>query len=257
MVKLTLLEKIYGPMKEDCFGLFQEFLSSVSSGLESKAEIIDMTRRNWIQVDVSGSDSIVLTNYLAQKSGLATTSFEKLTPSTELKGRIVDSGKVGYGLYIDVGIASPEDVDALIPLHVLRKQLVEGEKLSTRKIIEAYCLYDNLPIRISLTKVAPENKLEAEFSNEQLQVFNNWLHSGLDRVITLGASVDMLENALEESGSTRDVVKIENLGFLEHALLCKLGTDAPGIIHQLGRSLPRIPLHSFSPKKIRELTKNE
>jgi hypothetical protein len=79
---------------------------------------------------------------------LAPISFEKLRLSSELRGRIVDSGKVGYGLYVDIGVSSPEIVDALIPLHTLRKQLVEDKKLSIHKIIEAFCLYDNLPLKV-------------------------------------------------------------------------------------------------------------
>jgi len=250
MATLTLLEKFYGPAEEDGLKFFQRFLFSVSSGLEASVKIADKTRRNWIQVEASGSDVTVLTNYLAQKSGLAPVSFDKLACPSELRGRIIDAGKVGYGLYVDIGVSSPETVDALIPLHTLRKQLVEDRKISTHKIIDAFCLHDNLPVKIRLTKITPDKKLEAELSDEQLTLFHNWLSSGLERIIALGVSSEMIENALKKSDSARDIIKIERLGFLEQALLCKLGTDAPGMINKLGRHLPRIPLYAFSSKKV-------
>ncbi|MFH0897452.1 MAG: DUF2110 family protein [Candidatus Bathyarchaeota archaeon] len=56
--------------------------------------------------------------------------------------------------------------------------------------------------------------------------------------------------ALKRSGIQRDIAKVEELGFLEYSLLCKLGTDAPGVIKALGRYLPAVPLYAFSPRKV-------
>jgi hypothetical protein len=42
------------------------------------------------------------------------------------------------------------------------------------------------------------------------------------------------------------------LGTLEHEILCKLGTDAVGLIPKLGRYLPEAVLVPFSPKKVLE-----
>jgi len=258
MVTLTLLEKIYGPEEDEALRSFQNFLSSFSSGLEAEVKIVGKTEKGWVQVDVSGSDTVVVTNYLSQKFGLAPVSLENLKVPSELGGRVVDSGRVGYGLYVDVGISSPQVVDVLIPLHVLRRQFVGDKKLSTRKIIEDFCLYDNFPLRIKLTRINMDKKeIEAELSEDQLATFQNWLSLGFDRVIALGASLELIRYALERSGSTRDVIRVDKLGFLEYSLLCKLGTEAPGIINRLGHLLPRIPLHAFMSRKIKTLLELE
>ena len=55
-----------------------------------------------------------------------------------------------------------------------------------------------------------------------------------------------------ENGQTRQApeIKIESLGVLEQVVLCKLGTDAVGLIPKLGRYLKSSVLVPFSPKKI-------
>jgi hypothetical protein len=253
MTQLTLLDKLYGPAEKEATKEFNNLLTSTISGIDAQIKITGKTSRNWIKVDVSGSDSTVLTNFLLQRSGIAPHTLGNLTVSAELKGRIIDSGNVGYGLYVDVGVSQPETIDALIPLHVLRRQLAEDKKVSIPKIIEAFCLYDNLPLKIKITKITPEKKLEAELAQEQISTIQNWLSSNLDRVIVLGASSDIITYVIKASNITRDIVKVEYLGFLEHTLLCKLGTEAPGIIHKLGKYLPRIPMYAFSKNKAQTL----
>jgi hypothetical protein len=41
------------------------------------------------------------------------------------------------------------------------------------------------------------------------------------------------------------------LGLFEHALVCKLGTDAVGLISKVGRGLRNARFVVFSPRKIR------
>ena len=163
---------------------------------------------------------------------------------------------MGYGLYVDVGIPVPRKVDLLVPLHVLRKQLFKDKKVSMRKIREAFCLHDNFPLKVKLTRIIiDKSEAEAELSEVQLAAFNNWISLGLDRVIVLGASLEQLEYVIKKSGSLRDIIRIDQLGFFEHLLLCKLGTEAPGIISRIGTLLQGVPLYAFSPKKIKEYIK--
>jgi hypothetical protein len=48
----------------------------------------------------------------------------------------------------------------------------------------------------------------------------------------------------------RDTVGIEALGFFERAIVCKLGTDAVGLISKVGRNLKNATFAVFSPKKV-------
>jgi hypothetical protein len=80
-----------------------------------------------------------------------------------------------------------------------------------------------------------------------------WRHTFLDRVIVLGAHREQIMIALTQSGVKRDIARVIELGFMEYALLCKLGTDALGVIKVLGRHLSEIPLYPFSPRKINSI----
>jgi len=53
-------------------------------------------------------------------------------------------------------------------------------------------------------------------------------------------------------GHGRDAVRVESLGLLEHALICKLGTDAVGLVPKLGPHMPTAVLAPFSPRRIRQ-----
>jgi hypothetical protein len=157
MVVLTVLEKCYGFRWRRFLKLFEETLSPLVGDLEVQFNILGKTFENWIQVEVIGSDVPVVTRYLDLKFGLAPISLENLNLFNEIRGKIVDAGRVGYGLYVDVGVSSPRHIDVLLPLHVLRSQLADGKKLSVTNIVEAFALYDNRPLTIQVTPLDKSN----------------------------------------------------------------------------------------------------
>ena len=253
MAVLTLLEKLYGSGEEEAEKVLNGNLAKLTSGIDAEAKILGKNERNWIQVKVSGEDTKVVTNYLAARFGSAS-SFTDIHIPIVLKGKIVDSGKVGYGIYIDIGTSTSNPIDVLIPLHKLRTHLVDGKRLPLREIVEAFCLHDNFPVSIRLTEIDIKGeKMCAEPSDRQVELYRKWLSSYLDRVIVLGAHHEQIIAAVRRSGAKRDIVKIEELGFLEYSLLCKLGTDAPGMIKILGRYLPKVLLYGFSPRKVNNI----
>ncbi len=247
---LTLLEKLYGPREAAARKTFEKLLESAVAGLDAQVKIVGKDERNWIQIEINGSDSKVATNYLRKKFSVAPSLTDIGLPMTA-KGKIVDAGKVGYGLYADIGLNAQGPLDVLIPLHRLRSHLTDGVKLPLREIANLFCLYDNLPFSFRLTKIDAEGKkLWGEPSDAQVELFKEWISKGLDRIIVLGAYGEQIESALRRSGAERDIIKVDALGFLEYALCCKHGTDAPGMIKILGTYLPAVPFHAFSPKKI-------
>jgi hypothetical protein len=58
---------------------------------------------------------------------------------------------------------------------------------------------------------------------------------------------------LEHAKLDRDVIDVESLGLLEHALTCKLGTDAAGLIPKIGRILKNAKFAVFNPKRLTNL----
>lgn len=247
---ITLLEKLPNSRRIDAENKLGKALSSLTSGLDAKVTFVGNNPRNWVQLDIAGDDAKVAENFLRKKFGVAPSPTDVHLPMV-LRGKIVDAGRVGYGVYVDVGFTSSSPMDVLITLHSLRSSLADGKKLSLREIREIFCLHDEVSISVRLTELDVEGKkIGGELSDSQLERFREWLSTSLDRVIVLGAPVEQIMLSLRKSGMQRDIAKVEELGFFEHALLCKLGTDAPGVIKALGRFLPDAPLYAFSPKKI-------
>jgi hypothetical protein len=259
MPTVTLLEKVYSPFT---IGHFEHFFSSLFKGLKVQVKVVGKTDHNWVKVEVSGEDETVALRYLDQKFGLAPTSVDEVKKFSILKGKIIASEKnEENGLQVGIGISSPQFYGAFIPLQTLRAQITDGKNLLYNQIIDSFCLYENLPLEIKIVSnidIESEEKLaRAEFSERQLSQFARWLHAYIDRLIIFGAPRSQVERAIKESKHIRDIIKIDSLGLLEHAAVCKLGTDAVGLIPKLGKLLSTAKLAPFSPRKIQQLISSE
>lgn len=252
MTVVTLLEKAYGPFSPETF---EPTFSSLCKGLKVSLKVVGKTDRGWVQIEVSGEDETAALNYLDQTVGFAPVSVDRLKELSTLRGKTIFSGKSKNALYVDIGLFTPNVVDAAIGLQSLRAQLAGGKTLPLQRLIEAFCLYDHLPLSVKIVGgVDPSKKqIEAELSEAQLSQFMKWIRSFLDRLIVLGAPLFDVEHAIKASKHSRDIIKVETLGLLEHAILCKLGTDAVGLIPKLGPLLPTATLTPFCPRKIQQI----
>ncbi len=252
MTLATLLEKAYGSFSTRSF---EAVLLSLCEGLRVKVGVKGTADRGWIQIEVSGEDEAVALRLLDREIGLAPISMERPVGFSVLRGRVVDSTKSKTELHVDVGLLDPEIHDAAIPLWRLQAQLGDGKKIPLQRLIELFCLFEFAPVSIRIVGdlSGEEGVYEAELSEAQLSKFSGWLSSNLDGLIVLGASRKEVERAIERTHHFRDVFEIETLGPLEHALLCKLGTDAVGLLPKLGPYLAAANLAPFSPRKIRQL----
>lgn len=253
MPTVTLLEKAYGYFHAEAF---EPMLKSLCKGLRVKVKVKGRTAQEWVQVEVNGEDESVALKLLNSKFGLAPNNADKIERFSILRGRIVDSEKTAAELPVDVGVFAPKVVYAKVLLQSLQAQLADGKKLPLQRLTELFCLLDYVPLHIKIVDTDWYDKNEAflaELSEHQLALFTDWLHSSLDRLVILGASYSDVKRAVEASRHFRDVVRIESLGWLEHAVVCKLGTDAVGLIPAIGRFLRTATLAPFSPRKIKQI----
>jgi len=253
MHTVTLLEKAYGNFPTEAI---EPMLKSLCKGLKVQVKVKGKTAQEWVQVDVDGEDKSVALQLLSSEFGLAPNGADNVERFSFLRGRIVDSGKTATELFVDVGVFAPKVVCAKVPLHCLQFQLADGKGLSLQRLTELFCLLDYVPLHVKIVDTELDVKNESflsELSERQLALFTDWLRSSLDRLLILGAPHNNVERAVEASGHFRDVIRIESLGWLEHALVCKLGTDAVGLIPAIGRFLRTATLAPFSPRKIRTI----
>lgn len=250
MPTVTLLLKVYN---ESQLKLVDKSLKSILKGLNVESKICEITPRGMVQINVSGEDENVALNYLNKEIGMCPMSLESLSKYLEVKGRIISLNKSKTELYVDIGISSPKIVDAAIPIQHLQAQLADGRKIALKKLIELYGFCEHLPLTIKILDVNKEKSyVEATFSESQIARYRNWTKSFLDRLIILGSSFLEVRLALKRARVSGDTVNIESLGLFENAVACKLGTDAVGLIPELGKILRNSTLSVFSPKKILE-----
>jgi hypothetical protein len=112
---------------------------------------------------------------------------------------------------------------------------------------------EDLPINIKVACVNEKgSRIEAELSTRQVEKYEGWRESLLDRLLVLGSSLHEVKKTLEYAKLNRDVISMESLGMFEHALTCKLGTDAAGLIPRIGKSLKNAKFAVFNPRNINE-----
>ena len=248
MTTLTLMAKISSGRQ---LRQIDKFLERAFEGLEVKTKILGVVAGRWVQLTLTGEDEGVATSYVMKEIGVCPTTVENLAEASVLKGYITNLAKSKVELSVDIGVFKPEIVHATVPLRCLQSQLVEERKVALKKIAELFGFCEDLPINIKVTRLNGEEiQVEAELSENQRSVYDNWRESLLDRLLVLGPTLQEVQRTLDRAKLHRDVIDVETLGLFEHALTCKLGTDATGLIPKIGRNLRNAKFAVFNPKRL-------
>ncbi len=249
---ITLLEKTYGTYKVAALNAFRQRLSTELEGLEVEIQRVYNNPNNWITVELEGEDEEAAINFLSKNYG-ATCTLRELQVNMTRKGKLIQTGKYGFGLFIDIGIESKARIDAFLPLFTLRRQLAKNEKIPLRKLVEIYGFLDNFPLEVKIESIDPLNRnVQVSLSPEQLNTFRNWTNSKLERLIVCGVSRHHLKKRIIQTGHLRDIVAIERLGVLEEMVICKQGTNAAGILTEIGPLLKNAQIQLFIPHVVRK-----
>ena len=251
MTTLTLIVKAShsGQLKQ-----IQDLLNSEFEDLDVEAKVLGNRDNRWVQVELSGEDETIATSYINKKIGTCPVNLENAKSMDVLTGYISKVDKDKQELKVDIGVFEPKIVQAIIPAAKLQTQLAYGKLSDLKKIGETFGLVEGLPIKVQLTRSDNEEELlQAELSASEVDRVHNWQMSLLDRLIVLGASKDSVKLVLERTRLNRDVINIEELGLFVHALTCKLGTDAAGLIPRIGRYMRYSQFAVFRAKKILDL----
>ncbi|MHA2015136.1 MAG: DUF2110 family protein [Candidatus Thorarchaeota archaeon] len=249
MIRVTLQARAYGPYRKWLLRTLKTDLERTFADLDVDIVGLDTEMRGHVVVDMEGEDVEFAANVLGLEYGTAP-SFDQLSTGFCTRGYIVEVGRVGYGLYVDIGVIEPARVDALIPLHKLRFQLAMERSL--RYIARTWVLADHLPVEVKLTDVNRTNQtIEAELSEETLARLRRWAEDDHERLLVLGVTRKMIDRALYETGHTSDIYEVESLGVYEYALACKRSTRASGILAAIGPVLRGVPIHLFIPNEVK------
>jgi len=243
--EVVLLQKIYGGVS---LVEYENFLKRLCEGLRVEFSSVSV-ENGWVKAKVSGDDEDVAVRFLDTKVGLAPVSLENATQFSVLRGRVVFSGRSKVKDFVDVGVFLPKPVYAVVPLQRLQGQLVDGRKFALGRIVELFGLVDGFPLEVRVVGVSVDG-LEVELTEGQLALIGRWIDSRVDRLVVLGGLGKAVEEAIRRGGVVGSVLRVEELGVSEHVVVCKLGTDAAGLMPKLGRWLPRAGFVVFSPRRV-------
>lgn len=246
----TLAEKIPEAVLRQDAGLIRRALDGDARGLHVDWQF--SLRQGWLEVRVKGEDAEAFLNLLGEKFGRAPVESSQVQKWDVLKGFITASGRVGFGVYADLGLFEPARKDALYPLHRMRAQLADGVAKPCRDILVENALVDYFPLKVQVTEIDGD-KLSVELADQTREMFLSWRKLPFDRVLAIGVGMEHVERVVRSAGLQYDVIKVEPLSLAVQSLLCKMGTDAPGIISKIGGRLRGVGLASFrAPVRSRE-----
>ncbi len=221
----TLAEKIPPQALKQGSQTIGKILAREAKGLKMVSDF--SLQRQWLQIRARGEDAGAFLNLLKREHGEAPLSRSNLEKWDVVDGFVTGAGRIGYGA-----------------------QLADGEAQSSREILDGNGLVDYAPIRVAVTELDGEN-ISVELADEQREQLVSWRKYPFDRVIVIGADKIQAENAVRFSGLQDDIVKVESLSLFVQSLLCKIGTDAPGVIAKIGNRLRGVGLKSYrTPTKL-------
>ncbi|MFX0031597.1 MAG: DUF2110 family protein [Candidatus Hermodarchaeota archaeon] len=259
--KLVLIDKIYNlTSKERRSNIYPKFLKYLNKKIEgfpnTKIKIIKLRAYDSrFEIEVSGPEEIFVYNLLKKEIGIIH-SFENLSLGDIYKAIMVDVGKVGFGIFVDCGIVNPK-TDVLVTLYTIRNQLCKGKKVSLSEVIKKYNFINNFPVYVKIEKVDKEKaQIEGIFAKNTINFYEKLITENIDAVFVSGETKEQVKKDLIKTDHMRDIVSIKSFGFLENIILLKEGTDAPGIIAEIGNYLKNCKLSAIRPINIKKLIDN-
>jgi len=249
LTTISLLVKVYGPLRGKLLGYLKHQISHSFADIDVTITKIDSDKRNHVEVSIIGDDTEFAINLLAKEYGRCARSAD-IVEGALLEGYLVDVGRVGFGIFVDVGLEKGAHLDPLIPLHTLRRHF--NVKKPLKEISRIMGFTENLPLEVRLIAVdLVRRNVEAELSEQTLNRMNHWIQDDHERLLVLGVSLPMIKKVLIESGHLEDIYEFERLGTFEFALVCKRSTRASGIVAAIGPRLRGVPIHLFIPNEIK------
>ena len=174
MPTITLAAKSYNGSQ---LRKIRENLNTLLEGLKVEIQTCKRNEKGWTQIDIAGEDTNIALRYLSQKIGTCPTTLDSINKFSTPKGYLTNPKKSKTALGIDIGITTPQNVTATVPLQSLQAQLCDGKKLPLEKISEIYAFCENLPITVKVLSVDKAAKhVEAQLDEKQQDQYKNWTY---------------------------------------------------------------------------------
>ena len=250
--KLVIAERIPFDAQKKLMPLFKTRIDKLSSSLDVSVQL-GLTASGFVSAEIEGSDSEFFVELIKREMRLAPRDLSEIEVNDNLKAFVIGINKKRQGIEVGIGPISMK-AKCEVANESLTAQLCDGRDISVEGVAQTYCLEEGVPILVRITSVDPgRRQIEAWIADDQIVRFEQWRRERFHRIIAIGGSQEELREAVRLSRTERDVIEIEGLSFTASSLVCKLGTEAPGIIAIIGRYISNFKLHAFLPERIDKL----
>jgi hypothetical protein len=212
---VVLATKVYvsGDARERALDGLESMVANTLEGLDVSFEV-GLRDDDFPAVTIEGDDEVVARNLLREEWG-------EITPH-------LTDGEVHTGTlesWDDDGFVLDAGQRVRIPAAELGLGQGSPEQIRTR-----FGLVQHMPLKF----VAGETPRLADEEQDRLY---EWTR-GTGRLNINSATRSEVRATVNRAGHAQDIVTVERLGLLEHSVVCREGTDPPGLLASVGEYLP-------------------
>ncbi|MCR8453787.1 MAG: DUF2110 family protein [Crenarchaeota archaeon] len=226
------------------------YLQGLLIGLN--ASIVDASKLNnrFTLVRIEGDDAEVAVRYLEKVFGRRI-QYSDIVVEQEYSGRIM--GVLGSDILTDIGTeeAMYVKINAVSLLSKILRKNPRRLEPKIDEIIRIAGLARNMPFVVKVVSME-ENQVIGLPGRRTINMFRKWFRERLDRVVVTGVLRTHLDKVMRKTGLFKKIVRIDRIGFLEYAIVCRFDTFADEVANILRKSTAKC-VSIFMPRKIRKL----
>jgi hypothetical protein len=250
--KLVIAERIPHLAQKELMTVFKARILKLSSGLDVSVQL-GVTGNRFVNAEVLGSDSEFFVELIKREMGVAPRSLSEIEVDDNFKAFVNGIDTKRQSIEVEIGPVSTS-VKSEIVREALIAQLCDGKNIPIDGVAQTYCIQEGTPILVRIRSINPERRQIAVWiSDDQVARFEQWRRERTHRIIAVGGPREKLNEAIRLSKMQRDIIQVEELSFTASSLVCKLGTDAPGIIAKIGHYMSEFKLYAFLPERLDKL----
>lgn len=216
----------------------------------SRLEIINVGRR-YTKLEIEGKEEKIAVMYLKKFFGTKI-RLDQISIGSEYPGRIMDINS-NY-LFVDIGeenlkkvqIQTTELIKAILGVRVRDRDLKPLLRLMG---IRRFLL---LVTRIKKITVNNGTTIYGDIGRRTINLYRAWFQDRLDRVLVFGTLRSHIDKILRRTKLYKEIVRVERLGFLEYAIVCKFGRFADDLADRLAKNGLK-NLSIFMPRRIKKM----
>jgi len=248
--KILLAEMIPNLSPEELRSPLEARLRKLASDLEVSVEFEGVTKNGFPTIGVKGPDIEAYTELIRRKLGIAPADRSEIEVNDNFKAYARGINTRRQTIEIEIGPISTR-FRSEITREALMAQLCDGRSFPVERIAQTYCIQEGVPVHVRVTSIDTQLKeIEVWVSDDQVSRFEEWRRQRFHRIIAVGGFQDKIREAIRLSKVERDVIEVDELSLTAHSLVCKLGTEAPGVIAKIGRYVGRFRLYAFLPDRV-------